>query len=285
MNTTSSNPTDKADKTEFWDQHRGTIYSHVGGSRMGEGVVFSRGHNILNDIMGKASYFQLMILNATGRLPDLRLSQWVEAAFMCVSFPELRIWCNMIGAFGGTLETSAVASTAAGMLAADSTMYGSRPLIEGAEFIQQALKENKEGSSVADIVERQCARYRGKPHIVGYARPIASGDQRIVAMEQVTKQLGFEIGEHLELAYEIQNILSERFLETMNVNGYCSAFLSDQGYTAEEIYRLSVNCVNSGVTASYINAKDRLPESFLPLRCEDIDYYGTAPRSVPERDP
>lgn len=280
----SSNPKSKRGKTDFWDRRRGTIYSHVGGTRIGEGDAFSRGYNILDDIMGKASFFQLMILNATGRLPEPKLAQWIEAAFMCVSYPEPRIWCNTIGAFGGTLGTSAVAATAAGMLAADSTLYGTRPLLEGAGFIQHALKEKKAGSSAADIVERQCARFRGKPHIVGYARPIASGDERLPPMERVTEQLGFEIGEHLDLAYEIQDILSERFLETMNINGYYSAFMSDQGYTPEETYRISASCVNSGVTASFINSRDRPPESFLPLRCEDIDYDGAAPRAVPARD-
>lgn len=277
----SSDLTNKTDQTDFWDHHRNTIYSHVGGARIGEGIVYSRGYNVLDEIVGKASYFQLMILNATGRLPDLNLARWVEAAFICVSWPELRIWCNTIGALGGTLETSAVAATAAGMLAADSTMYGSLPLIEGVSFIQQALKDKRHGSTAQDIVAKQCARHRGKPHIVGYARPIATGDERLVAMEEVTERLGFSIGEHLALAYEIQDVLSKKFNETMNINGYYSAFMSDHGYTAEETYRISASCVNSGVTASYINAREQLPESFLPLQCDDIDYNGAPPRPVP----
>lgn len=271
-------------QTEFWDKFRGTIYSTVGGARIGDGVVYSHGYDVLNDIVGKRSYFQLMILNASGRLPGPKLAQWVEAAFICVSWPEARIWCNTIGALGGTLRTSAVAATAAGMLAADSTMYGSLPLIEGAGFIQQALEEKKGGATAEEIVESQCAKYRGKPHIVGYARPIASGDERLVAMEQVTEALGFSIGEHLRLAYEIQDILKSRFNETMNINGYYSAFLSDQGYSPDEIYRISASCVNSGVTACYISAAEQVPESFLPLKCGDIEYHGADPRPVPDKD-
>ena len=235
--------------------------------------------------MGKASYFQLMVLNATGRLPDRALADWIEAAFMCVSWPDARIWCNTIGAFGGTLQSSAVAATAAGMLAADSIMYGSLPLIEGVGFIQQALQDYLDGMSADNIVEQQCAKQRGKPNIIGYARPLARGDERLLAMEAVTERLNFKIGAHLNLAYEIQSILIEKFNETMNINGYYSAFMSDQGLSAEEIYRISASCVNSGVTAAYINAKDRTPESFLPLHCDDIEYQGKPPRSVPDAEP
>ena len=251
---------------------------------MGKGQVFSHGYSILDQLVGHVSYFQLMMLNATGHLPDRRLAEWVEAAFMCVSWPDARIWCNTIGAFGGTLQTSAVAATAAGMLAADSTMYGTLPLIEGVGFIQQAHKDRKAGLSTEEIVERQCARHRGKPNIVGYARPLARGDERLVAMETVTDNLGFKIGPHLSLAYEIQTVLSKKYNETMNINGYYSAFMSDQNYTAEEIYRISASCVNSGVTASYINTRDSSPESFLPLQCDDIEYLGKPIRPVPDMD-
>lgn len=284
MNTTSSTQNHKRDNTAFWDKRRGVIQSSIGGARIGEGVVYTHGYSILDEIVGEASYFQLMILNATGRLVEPRLAEWIEAAFICVSWPDARIWCNTIGALGGTLRTSTVAGTAAGMLAADSTMYGTLPLMEGVRFIQQALEHKNAGMTAEEIVEQACARYRGKPHITGYARPLASGDERLVAMERVTDKLGFEIDQHLSLAYEIQEVLANKFNETMNINGYYSAFLSDQDFSADEIYGISVSCVNSGVTACHIDAADQPPESFLPLQCDDIEYQGKPPRTVPAGD-
>ena len=268
----------------YWDKRRGTIYSRKGGAIFSDGVVFSHGYSILDELVGNITYTQMIVLNATGRLPEPQVAAWIEAAFICLSWPEPRIWCNQIGALSGTLGTTAVAATAAGMLAADSTMYGTLPLIEGVAFIQNALKDKQSGSSTAEIVETQCARYRGKPNIVGYARPIARGDERVVALERVARTLGFSVGEHLSLAYEIQDILVERFGETMNINGYASAFLSDQGYSGDEIYQFSTMCVNSGVTASYLGAKEQSLESFLPLRCEDVDYQGKPPRLVPDKE-
>lgn len=284
MTTTMSSKNRPSNPLEFWDERRGTIYSRKGGAVFAQGVVFSHGYSILDELVGNISYTQMMVLNATGKLPDPRVAAWIEAAYICLSWPDPRIWCNQIGALSGTLRTTAVAATAAGMLAADSTMYGTLPLIEGVAFIQHALKDKRNGSTAPEIVDRACARYRGKPNIVGYARPIARGDERVVALEKVTEALQFDVGDHLSLAYEIQDILLERFGETMNINGYASAFLSDQGYTADEIYQFSAMCVNSGVTASYLGTQEQPPESFLPLRCDDIDYQGKSPRAVPDSD-
>ncbi len=178
-----------------------------------------------------------------------------------------------------------MAATAAGLLAADSTMYGTLPLLEGVRFITTALDMRKKGASVEQIIREECHRHGGKLAIVGYARPVARGDERVAALERITADLGFGIGEHLSLAYEIEKVLMRDFDEGMNINGYTSAFLSDQGYSAEEIYRLSAMCVFSGIMACFVEERDKATDSFLPLRCEDIDYQGKAPRPLPDLQP
>jgi hypothetical protein len=269
--------------TEFWDQQRGVIRSRKGGWIIGQGV-FSHGFSMMDDLVGKVSYMQVVILNAIGRLPERRLASWVEAVYICLSWPDPRIWCNHIGALGGTVRASAVASTVAGILAADSRTYGTFPLIEGAGFIQKALKKKQAGISVEQIVETECAHHGGKPVIMGYARPLAKGDERIIALERVTSELNFPEGEHLKLAYDIGQIMIRKFDEGMNINGYVAAFLSDQGFTPEEMYLISQVIESSGVTACFINSRDRPAGSFLPLRCDDIDYQGQPPRSLPDAD-
>lgn len=264
-----------------WDENRGKIRSKKGGWLIGKGV-FCHGYE-LNEMMGNASFFQVMILNATGRLVERRLADWFEAIYIGLSWPDPRIWCNHIGALGGTMRTTVVAATVAGILAADSRIYGQGTSIEGLKFIQRILKEKKRGLSVKEIVESECHRHGGKPFLMGYARPIAKGDERLVAIERVTENLGFPVGEHLALAMEIELVLKEEYGEVINFNGYISAFLSDQGFSPEEVYRILAILVSSGVTACYVDTFERPVESFLPLMCEDINYQGPAPRPVPER--
>lgn len=275
MNATKS----KAD-TRYWDERRGTIRSRKGGWKVGKGV-FSHGYDMMEDLVGKVSYFQVMILHATGRMPSRNLAAWVEAAFIGLSWPDARIWCNQIGALGGTLRTSVVGATVAGTLAGDSRTYGQKPLLEGMSFMQAALQALKNGLTPKGIIANECARHGGKPQIMGFARPIAKGDERVTAMEKVGKELGFTVGEHLALAYEMEEVLLDAFGESMNINGYCSAFLSDQGFTPQEAYQFCVLLVASGVTACYVDTFERPPESFLPMRCDDIDYQGPPPRPVP----
>lgn len=266
--------------TRIWDAQRGVIHSSNGGWQAGTGV-FCHGYDMMGDLVGKASYFQVLTLNVLGFLPERRLADWLEAVYICLSWPDPRIWCNHIGALGGSARTSVVAASVAGALAADSSMYGSRPLLAGVGFIQRACAERQKGASVEALVANELKRHRGKVNITGYARPLASGDERVAALEEVTARLGFEVGKHLQLAYDIEAVLLRDFGESMNVCGFASAFLSDQGFSAEEIYRLSTLCVASGVTACYIDAREKPPDAFLPLRCDDIDYRGQSARELP----
>ncbi|MFH1217755.1 MAG: hypothetical protein V1706_14770 [Pseudomonadota bacterium] len=264
----------------FWHKRHGVIYSRKGGWVVGE-AVYNHGYSMMDDFVGKASFFQVLILNVTGRMVERRLADWLENIFISMSWPDARIWCNQIGSLGGTMQTSPVAAICSGVLAADSPMYGSAPLRAASQFIVDALGKKNKGMAVAEIVKSYQRRPGIPPNIVGYARPVAKGDERIPAMQRVGKQLGYTPGEHLTLAFEIEEFLLENFNESMNIGGYVAGFLSDQKFSPHEIYRMCSMVVNSGVHACYVEAMDNPPESFFPLRCDDIDYQGSEPREVP----
>lgn len=268
--------------TTLWDKNRNTIYSSKGGWVMGKGV-YSHGYDMMEELVGHKTYMQVVILNATGRLVSRELADWVEAIHICLSWPDPRIWCNHIGALGGASRCSVTAASFAGVFASESKIYGSKTLIAGMQFIQKAFHDLKAGSSAELIVSEECKKHGGKPYVMGYARPIAKGDERIVAMERVTKDLGFETGEHMELAYEIEKILMRDYDEGMNINGYMSAFLSDQGFSATEIYKIFIGTVTSGVTACHVDTENKPADTFLPLRCDDVIYEGKEHRPVPAK--
>lgn len=261
------------------DQRRGKIISHTGGWFPGKGV-FCHGYSMLEELVGEKTYIQILVLNATGKLIDKELAAWVEAIYGCLSWPDPRIWCNQIGALAGTARASVMAATAMGALAADSRSYGVFPIIEGMKFIQSALTQIENGLSVEDVLNSVSSR-GGKPLIVGYIRPIAKGDERIEAMERISKKLNLSAGKHMLLAYEIEKVLLEKYDERMNINGYVAAFLSDYNFSGQEVYQMFTMLVASGVTACYLDTYHQPPNSFLPLRCDDIDYQGAVQRSVP----
>jgi citrate synthase len=280
---TPINPVTNSDESliDYLEQRRGKIISNTGGWFPGKGV-FSHGYSMLEELVGEKSYFQILVLNATGRLISRELADWIEAVYGCLSWPDPRIWCNQIGALAGTARASVVAGTAMGVLATDSRSYGVLPLLEGVGFIQDALLRHQRGSTANDIVRAAASARGGKPYIVGYIRPIAKGDERLEVMEKVAKKLHIPVGEHLSLAYAIEKILMDTYDEGMNINGYVSAVLSDYSFSPQETYQIFSTLVASGVTACYLDTYHRPPDTFLPLRCTDIDYQGAAARPVPD---
>ena len=269
-----------SNNTGYWDDRRGIIKTHKGGWEIGKGVT-SHGYSLLDDLVGSAGFFQVMVLNVTGRLPSKELTQWMESTFMCLSWPDPRIWCNQIGALGGLSKSSPVSSICAGTLASDSKLYGPGTALTAAKFILDVFENVNQGATVEEYIENK-AKIRGRLIVPGYARPIATGDERVTAMRRLAEELGFEEGKHTSLAFEIQSYLFEKYGEAMNLAGYIVAFMADQGFTATEIYRIYSLCVNSGVHATYSEVYDSPPDSFLPLRCDDIEYVGVQERAVPE---
>jgi citrate synthase len=273
----------RRDDIGFWDRKRGTIRTRKGGFVISKGTVYSHGYRLLEELMGKITYFQLLILNATSRLPKRPVADWLEASVFCVSYPDARIWCNHIGSLGGAMQATPIAANCAGLLATDSRLYGPLSVVNSAKFITEALTLKKAGMDVEEIVETLPRRRPdGTLMIPGFNRPVASGDERIPLLEELTKALGFEMGAHLTLAYEIEGVTSKKYNEYMNSGGYRAAFLSDQGYNPQEIYRIISIYMNVGITACYSEAADQPGESFFPLRCEDIDYQGKPPRKLPD---
>lgn len=282
-----SNQFDKTQQENIWQKNRGKITTNRGGWRIGE-AIYNCGFNMMDDLVGQKSFFQTLILNVTGKLPSEKMAQWFEASFICLSWPDSRIWCNQNGALLGTSNGSPVAAAASGILSADSRMYGPGSICGGAEFIIRALAWSKQGKSPREIIEKELSTTHtkpgNKPVIVGYARPIATGDERVEAMEKVTKALGFKEGAHLALAFEIHQTLAKHYQENMNYVGYVTAFLVDQGFSVKQIHRIYSTWVHSGVHACYAEANDNVAGAFLPLACNDIEYTGVAPRRFPSKE-
>lgn len=273
-----------AEVVPYWDHWRGVIRSRRGGWQLGKGVTVC-GHSLFDDILGERSYFQLLLLSVTGRMPDRRLADWLEGIFTCLSWPDPRLWCNQVGALAGTSRTSPIAAVAAGVIASDSKVYGPGVALDTARFVVEATTRRAGGCKLEAIVEPYLRGAERRPVIPGYSRPLLKGvDERVVHMERVAADLGFGVGPHLQACKEVSEYLYERFEEGINLAGYIVAFLLDAGLTPTEIHRVTAMAVMAGVHACYADAADRPALSFLPLRCDDIDYQGVPERPVPDPD-
>jgi citrate synthase len=268
------------------ERRRGAICSSKGGWIKGRGVT-NHGYSQLDDLLGKASFVQVLVLNVTGQLPDLRFSQWLEGTFVCCSWPDPRVWCNQIGALGGDARVSGVSAVCAGTLASESTVYGPGTIAATSALLQRGLDALREGIDVADFIE-SWGRINGRSIIPGFCHPIVINDHKVTALKQLADALGFEPGPYQELAFAMHDYLQlkrsdqSNYGEALNMGGYVVAFMLDQAYAAADIERLLTLLVSGGVHASYSEYRDLPVDSFLPLRCDDIEYTGVSERSVPE---
>lgn len=268
---------------QYWHERRNKIISKRGGWQIGIGV-HNCGYDQMKELAGKKDYFQVLVLNSTGKLPSAEFGKWLGALFVCMSWPDPRIWCNTMGALSGTLKGRITSSVASGILSSDSSMFGGMEVIKFcSSFIQTALKERKAGKSVeAIIVEdlQRRAKIMRKPVIPGFARPLATGDERVPRMVAYARELGFAVGPHEQLAMDIHDYLMSTQNESINIGGYCVGFMSDQGFNPTELKRLFATVVNNGVHACHVEEEDNPPLSFMPMACKDIDYRGPAKRKV-----
>jgi len=267
-------------RTAFWDSRRNRIRTRKGGWRIGHGISV-HGYSLLGDLVGSHGFFEVLYLEVTGRLPDPRLAQWIEASFLCLAFPDPRIWCNQIGALAGSARIPPTVGISAGVMASESTLYGPGSTRAAHDFLVSAQGALDGGATLPEVIAA-CTRPGGRVRAPGFSRPIAQGDDRVDALRELGQQLGYADGSYLRLAAQIDALLCARGDAGINMLGYLAAFLLDHGdmeiEDGERIYALAVN---AGVHACYAEANTEPAGAFLPLSCDDVEYRGHAPREIP----
>lgn len=265
--------------TAFWEARRNRIRTRKGGWRIGGGIRVL-GRSLLGELVGRHTFTEVLFLEVTGRLPEPRLARWIEGSFLCLAFPDPRIWCNQIGALAGSTRIPPTTGIAAGTMASDSRLYGPGSTRAACRFLLSARSHLQSGGTVASFLARNTSR-GGRCKAPGFARPIARGDDRVAALEGLAAELGFIDGEHLGIARAIHAALEARGDSGMNMLGYVAAFLLDCGMRVEDGERLYALAVNAGVHACYAETASEPAGGFLPMACEDVEYTGVAARELP----
>ena len=263
-------------KTKFWDKRNNKIFSSVGHWQGG----VDHNHSLMHELMKNASLMQVHILNATGKYVERSVANWLEINFMGLSYPDSRIWCNQISAYAADTNASAVAAVSAAILSTDSRAYGgSQTTFSCMTFLASSYHKYINGESLSSIISAERIK-NGKPIIVGFARPIDKDDERLKPYALMQKKLGIEVGLYLKFAQQVSEYLDQHYALTINSGGYASAFLLDQGFTPDDGYNIKAYAVASGAIACHRNLASSPPNSFLPLKCLDVQYTGKAIRRV-----
>ena len=249
--------------------------TEMGGSIPGERVVV-RGKDLFEEL-SEFSWLKLLLFMITGReFTEQQLELLDRIWALTISYPDPRVWNNRVGALAGTVRSTGSLGVGAASAVSEAKIYGGQANIAAIDFMIECKSRVDDGESLEDIVKQELKINRA---IYGYGRPVARGDERIRPIQQIMQKTGFANGKHVQLAYEIENILKNgRWRYQMNITGLAAAVGADMGFTVDEYYLWLVNGFNAGITACFTDALIKEEGALFPLRCDRIAYQGTEKR-------
>lgn len=258
-------------------ENHGRLRTRMGAVFVGERAVF-RGHDLLAEL-GSTEWLELYVLGITGRRFEPAQIRLMHAMWVCTSYPDARLWNNRVAALAGTTRSTASLGLAAALAVSEAATYGRGVDIEAIDFLLRSKQAVDTGASLKECVAQQLKTYR---RIAGYGRPIADRDERIEPMLKLARELGYDRGPYVQLAFQVERTLLEgRWRMHMNYGALAAAFAADLGLSEEEYHRFGLLAFFAGMPPCFIEASEKPEGSLFPLCCEDIEYTGPGKRPWP----
>lgn len=254
----------------------------------GERVVM-HGQNILSTMKGK-SWMEMFLLSITGHTPEQKNAQFLDALLALIGcYPDPRLWNNRVSALAANCRSTPGLAIGASIAVSDAIIYGAQPACAAFAMLygfQHAIRHGKKLDAL--VKERKKNQGRGRPAkgknrlvacFPGYGRPTSMADERIAPFMEIAKNYGFDKGEAVTLAFDIEKSLqASGYPLKMNIAVLIAAFCLDQQFTEKQFYQYFLHSFNVGFAACHMDACAQTQGSFFPMRCEQISYSGVNTR-------
>ncbi|NQZ10013.1 MAG: hypothetical protein HRT35_22920 [Algicola sp.] len=132
-----------------------------------------------------------------------------------------------------------------------------------------------EGIELESIIAEELVLHKT---IYGYGRPLASTDERVPHMLKFAQDNGMKDGKHLKIALQAARILKRDKGLSMNIAGPNCALAADMGFTVEQYHMFMTPVFLAGMTPCLIEARENPAGTFVPIRCDRIEYTGEKDR-------
>lgn len=254
---------------ESWE---GPLRTRMGGCFPGERAVF-RGHDLHTDLRD-ADWMDLYVFSICGRRHTPAQIRVLHAIWVNTSYPDARLWNNRVAALAGSSRSTGVLAISAALATSEAAIYGRQIDIAIADFLLRANAAVKTGRPLPDVVAEELRINRG---IGGYGRPIAksAADERNAVVLALADREGLADGEHVKLAFAIEEVLlTGRWRMRMNYAAIAAALALDIGLSPREYYLYMLPAFLAGMPPCYIEACERPEQATFPLRCKTLSYDG-----------
>ncbi|SMF95547.1 hypothetical protein SAMN02949497_2912 [Methylomagnum ishizawai] len=242
-----------------------------------EGRVVFRGEDLHRDCKDMP-WMGLLLYGITGRRFGADQIKLFEGLWTVgTSYPDPRIWNNRVAALAGTAHSTAALAIAGANAVSEATLYGHRPFLGAIDLLLSAKAALDGGGDIEEFINTR--RAGGDRILFGYGRPIRNTDERIKPMLALLGDLGFPIGPHVAIAFQIEAILLRDKAISMNAAALLAAICADQGLSRREFHHFMILSFSAGMFPCYAEAANRPGNTFFPLRCDRIGFFGKSNRT------
>lgn len=259
---------------ESWE---GPLRTIMGGCFPGERAVF-RGHDLHAELRD-ADWLDLYVFGICGRRHTPAQLKVLHAIWVNTSYPDARLWNNRVAALAGSARSTGILAISAALATSEAAIYGRQIDIAIADFLARAQTAVAAGRPLAEVVADELRTSRS---IGGYGRPVAksAADERNAVVLALAEREGLAGGEHVKLAFAIEEILlAGRWRMRMNYAAIAAALALDIGLSPHEYYLYMLPAFLAGMPPCYIEAGMRPEQATLPLRCQSVIYEGVPRRA------
>jgi citrate synthase len=259
---------------EFLAQNAGRLTTRVGACYPGSHANF-RGHDLHRDLRD-LDWVELYIFGITGRRFSKAQVRLLHAIWVYTSYPDARLWNNRVAALAASARSSSNLGLAAAIAVSEARVYGGRAGLHSMQFLMRARAALDAGAELQTFVQTELNERR----IYGYGRPINSTDERIPWMMALAKELGFDQGRHLTVAFDVEKILLPQYPQLrMNYAALHAALIADLGLSLREYQLLRVPTFIAGMVPCSVEAAEKPQGAIFPIPCADVTYEGAATRA------
>jgi citrate synthase len=261
-------------RVDILTHHAGRLQTGVGVAYPGSHANF-RGHDLHADLKGM-DWVELYLFGITGRRFSKAQVRLVHAIWVYTSYPDTRLWNNRVAALTASARSSPNLGLAAAMALSEATVYGGRAGFQSLDFLLRAKTAVDAGTALQFFVQSELQTRR----IYGYGRPIHSTDERIPWMMALVRELGFDKGAHLQLAFEVEQILLPQHPQLrMNYAALHAALIADLGLSAREYQLLRAPTFMAGMVPCVVEAAGKPQGAIFPTPCDHVTYEGVGTRA------
>ncbi|MXP40301.1 citryl-CoA lyase [Altererythrobacter soli] len=236
-----------------------------------------RGHDLVNDLMGRIDFTSYFWLLVTGRMPNEDQSYLTNAVL--VALAEHGLVPSVVAArmtYAAAPE-ALQGAVAAGLLGCGSVVLGSAE-IAGRFYAECVADLRASGDPIEIVAKRNVERWREHTKAVpGFGHPQhAGGDPRANRLLEMADERGVS-GEHVAMMRALKAVLPETIGRDLpiNVNAAIPSIMLDVGFPLAALKGIGLLCRTAGLIGHLTEEAER-PIGFILSgnAAEAIEYDG-----------